>query len=132
VATDGHISKENLLLADVLSFASPKESTKEKATSNGIAPRVRSGYTLVSFGSIGLNGAVFDRWGASIRLCARAQEIPALRWRFGRDDATIGLYQVIPRAKKAPSWARRQLFNWAFEVFGQNHGICFYDRRGGA
>jgi organic radical activating enzyme len=53
----------SLPVADVLSFASPKESTKEKATSNGIAPRVRSSSTLLSFGSITLHGAVFRAMG---------------------------------------------------------------------
>ena len=50
----------------------------------------------------------FARSVAAIGLSTRAQEIPALRYRFGRDDAVIGLQQIILRTKKATSWAGLQ------------------------
>ena len=59
----GHILWCYLPMANVLSFASPKERTKEKATFGQTAPQAKSSSTLLSFGYPQLHGAVLRPQG---------------------------------------------------------------------
>jgi hypothetical protein len=109
-------------LRHLLSFCfAKKKEAKKKATSNGIAPRVRSSYTLLSFGSIRLHGAGFSSaglqalgyvhglWGSRIFVHFACASFSACGM-----TASIGLQEVILRTKKGAIMGWGAVCYWAF------------------